>query len=326
MKAVVCDAFGPVAALRVREVSTPRPGRGQVLIEVRAASLNYLDALIVQGTYQLKPQLPFSPGAEASGIVAEVGAGVTGYSAGDRVVAFAGSGCFAQFCIADAAQTVALPAQLSHEDGATFLLAYGTSLHALRDVAALQAGEPLLVLGAAGGVGGAAVAIGKAMGAQVIAAASSAEKLALCRSLGADATVNYATEDLRARVLELTGGSGASVVFDPVGGPYTEAALRATVWGGRLLVVGFAAGEIPRIPLNLALLRERVLAGVYWGEWIRRNPEGHQRNVRQLLEWIGSGALNLAITERIGLDQVPDALARMLARKAKGKLLVLPFA
>ncbi len=326
MKAVVCEAFGPVEALRVREVPPPRPGPGQLLIEVRAASLNYLDALIVQGAYQLKPRLPFTPGAEAAGIVAAVGAGVSGFSAGDRVVAFAGSGCFAQFCIVDAGQAVALPAVLSHEDGAAFLLAYGTALHALRDVAALEAGETLLVLGAAGGVGAAAVGIGKAMRATVIAAASSAEKLALCRTLGADETINYATEDLRARILELTGGAGAGVVFDPVGGQYTEPALRATAWGGRLLVVGFAAGDIPRIPLNLALLRERVLAGVYWGEWIRHDPEGHQRNVRQLLEWIEGGALKLAVTERIGLAQVPDALGRMLARKAKGKLLVLPFA
>lgn len=326
MKAVVCEQLGPPEKLRVLEVVTPRPGAGQVLIEVRAASINYLDALIVQGAYQVKPPLPFSPGAEAAGIVASVGPDVTGYAAGDRVVAYVGSGCLAQFCVADAGKTIPLPADVSYEHGAAFLLAYGTALHALRDVAALRSGEALLVLGAAGGVGSAAVETGKALGARVIAAASSEEKLAFCRALGADEVIDYSAEDLRERVLELTSRAGAAVVFDPVGGQYTEAALRATAWGGRLLVVGFASGEIPRIPLNLALLRERVLAGVYWGDWIARQPEDHRRNMRQLVDWIGSDVLKLAISERIALEQVPNALTRILGRKVKGKLVALPFA
>lgn len=325
MRAVVCEELGPPGNLKVREIAPPRPGPGQLLIEVRAASVNYLDALIVQGGYQEKPPLPFSPGAEAAGMVVAVGSGVTRFAPGDRVLAFAGSGCFAEFCLADIEQTVPLPADLSYEDGSAFLLTYGTSLHALRDVGSLRAGETLLVLGAAGGVGAAAVEIGRALGARVIAAASTPEKLEFCRTLGAQDTINYVTENLQERALELTGGAGVALAFDPVGGEYTEAAFRTTTWRGRLLVVGFAAGDIPRVPLHLALLRERVLAGVYWGDWIKRDPEGHRRNVHQLVDWIQDGTLRLAISERLNLEQVPDALVRTLARQTKGKLLVLPY-
>ncbi|ALX12332.1 NADPH:quinone oxidoreductase [Burkholderia cepacia JBK9] len=326
MKALLCTAFGPIDSLRIEDVAIPEPAAGQVRIQVKAASLNFPDALIVQGLYQVKPALPFSPGAEFAGVIDAVGEGVTAWRPGDSVVAFTGHGGFAEQCVADVHQIAALPPGMAFEQGSALMLAYGTSLHALQQRARLQAGETLLVLGAAGGVGIAAIEIAKALGARVIAAASSADKLALCREAGADETIDYAAEDLRRRVDELTGGRGADVVYDPVGGACSEAALRATAWRGRFLVVGFAAGEIPKIALNLALLKERDILGVFWGDAMRRDPAQHVANMRLLAEWFAAGKVRPAITERVSLAGAADAIARIASRRVKGKVVILPGA
>ena len=324
MKALLCRAYGPIDTLRVEEVPSPRPGPNEVVIEVKASSLNFPDALLVQGLYQVKPPLPFSPGMELAGIVKEVGAGVAGLAPGDRVLASPGRGGFAEECLVAADRVSPLPSGMDFETGAALVLTYCTSLHALQDCAALQAGETLLVLGAAGGVGTAAIELGKAMGARVIAAASSEEKLAFCRKLGADETIDYQKSDLRKRVLELTGGNGADVVYDPVGGDYTESALRATAWRGRLLVIGFASGTIPAIKLNLALLKERSLIGVYWGDWTQRDPAGQRRHVERLAQWFAGGKIKPAVSERVSLAEAPAAMQRMLQRKVHGKVVVVP--
>ena len=326
MKALLCRAYGPIDTLRVEEVPSPRPGPNEVVIEVKASSLNFPDALLVQGLYQVKPPLPFSPGMELAGIVKEVGAGVAGLAPGDRVLASPGRGGFAEECLVAADRVSPLPSGMDFETGAALVLTYCTSLHALQDCAALQAGETLLVLGAAGGVGTAAIELGKAMGARVIAAASSEEKLAFCRKLGADETIDYQKSDLRKRVLELTGGNGADVVYDPVGGDYTESALRATAWRGRLLVIGFASGTIPAIKLNLALLKERSLIGVYWGDWTQRDPAGQRRNLERLAAWFAEGKIKPAISERVPLAEAPAAMQRLLQRKVNGKVVVVPGA
>lgn len=326
MKALLCREFGAIEKLRVEEIASPGPGPGEVVIDVKAASLNFPDALMVQGLYQVKPPLPFSPGLELAGVVKELGEGVHGAGAGDRVFASPGKGAFAEECVARADALVRLPPDLDFETAAALLLTYGTSLHALQDCAGLRPGETLVVLGAAGGVGTAAVEIGKALGARVIAAASGDEKLALCRQLGADEAINYQTEDLRQRILDLTSGRGADVIYDPVGGPYTEPALRATAWRGRLLVIGFAAGAIPQVRLNHLLLKERSAIGVYWGEWAAREPAAQARSVEQLLGWIAGGRIRPAVRERVSLHEVPDAMQRLLERKVMGKVIVLPEA
>ena len=325
MRAVVCSRLDGPEALAVGEQPDPKPAAGQVLVEVRAASLNFPDALMVRGLYQVKPSLPFVPGVELAGVVRAVGEGVQ-RNVGDRVLAFAGHGAFAELCVVDAERTLPLPDGIAFDAGAAFGLTYGTALHALRDCAELKAGETLAVLGAAGGTGIAAIECAKAMGARVIACASSAQKLALCREHGADEVIDYATEDLRARLDALTAKRSVDVIFDPVGGPYTEAAFRATAWRGRLLVVGFAAGDIPRLPLNLALLKERSIRGVYWGDWTRKEPERHASNMAELARWIREGKVRPPITERIGLEAVPDALARMSRRELRGKVVVTPSA
>ena len=324
MRAVICSRLEGPGALTVGDMPDPRPAAGQVLVEVRAASLNFPDALMVQGLYQVKPPLPFSPGAEFAGIVRELGAGVESPRVGDAVIAFAGHGGFAELCVVDAARTLALPAGIDFPVASAFALTYGTALHALRDCGKLKNGETLAVLGAAGGTGIAAIECGKAQGARVIACASSAEKLALCREHGADEAIDYATEDLRARLDALTGKRGVDVVFDAVGGPYAEPALRASAWRARYLVIGFAAGEIPRIPLNLTLLKERAIVGVYWGDWTRRDPAGHARNMADLLSWLRDGTIRPPVTERIALEAVPDAIQRMMRREVLGKVVVEP--
>ena len=324
MKALVCHAFGPIDTLRVDDVPAPAPGPGQLLIDVHAASINFPDTLIVQGLYQVKPQLPFSPGAEFAGVVDALGDGVDSVRVGESVVAFAGHGGLAELCVVDAARLLPLPAGMDFAQGAAFVLTYGTALHALRTIAGLREGQTLLVLGAAGGVGLAAVEVGKALGARVLAAASSAERLELARRHGADAGIDYTTQDLRRRVLELSEGRGADVVLDPVGGSYAESALRATAWRGGYLVVGFAAGEIPRLPLNLVLLQERRLLGVYWGEALQRDPAAHRRDVEQLVQWFAQGRLRPPITERVGLEGALGALQRMAARQVMGKVVVEP--
>ena len=326
MRALLCREYGPIERLKVEEVPSPRPGPGEVLVEVKASALNYPDALLVQGLYQVKPPLPFSPGMELAGIVKEVGAGVRGLEAGQRVIASPGRGGFAQECVVAADRITPLPASMDFEIGSAFLLTYCTSLHALQDCGALKAGETLVILGAAGGVGTSAIEIGKAMGARVVAAASSEEKVALCRKLGADETIDYGTSDLRQRILELTSGKGADVVYDPVGGAYTEAALRATAWRGRLLVIGFASGVIPQIKLNLALLKERSLVGVYWGDWTQHDPQGQRRNVERLAAWFAEGKIKPAVSERVSLADAPAAMTRILQRKVMGKVVVIPGA
>lgn len=323
MKALMCEAFGPIENLQVREVASPVPGPAQLLVQVKSAGVNFPDALIVQGRYQVKPPLPFAPGAEIAGVVKAVGAEVKDFAVGDRVMALVSTGGFAQECVAEAARTMPLPGGMDFDTGAALVLTYGTSLHALKDVGAVQPGETLVVLGAAGGVGISAIEIGKAMGARVIAAASTDEKLALCREVGADETINYSTEKLKDRINELTGGKGADVVYDPVGGDYTEQALRAIKWRGRLLVIGFAAGDIPKIPLNLALLKERQILGVYWGDSTKHDPAGHRANLRQLEAWFREGRIKPVVSERFPLKRAREALKLIANRGVKGKIVVV---
>ena len=322
MKAVVCKQFGPPDSLLVEELPSPRAGPGEVVLSVKAASVNFPDVLIIQNKYQFKPPLPFSPGSELAGVVKETGAGVEGFKPGDKVIAFTTYGAFAEEVKTEAARLLPLPQGMDFTTGAAFLLTYGTSDHALRDRAALRAGETLLVLGAAGGVGLAAIDIGKALGARVIACASSEDKLAVCRSHGADETINYATEDLRERIKALTDGRGVDVVYDPVGGPYSEAAFRSLAWRGRLLVVGFAAGDIPKLPLNLALLKGASLVGVFWGDFTRREPKQFAESVRQLGEWYRQGKVRPHVSQTFPLEKAAEALKLMAARQVKGKVVL----
>jgi NADPH2:quinone reductase len=322
MKAVVCEKHGPPDSLVVKDLPSPRAGAGEVVVGVKAASVNFPDVLIIENKYQFKPPLPFSPGSELSGVIKEVGAGVSGWKAGDRVLAYTAYGAFAEEVKVESNRLVRLPAKMSFEEGAAFVLTYGTSDHALRDRAALASGETLLVLGAAGGVGVAAIEIGKALGARVIACASSDEKLAVCREHGADATINYASEDLRERIKALTEGRGPDVVYDAVGGPYTEPAFRSIAWRGRLLVVGFAAGEIPKLPLNLALLKGASVVGVFWGDFGRREPKQFAESLRQIAAWYEQGKLRPHVSERFPLEKAAEALKLMAARKVKGKVVL----
>src|SRR3954469_21927578 len=285
MKAVLCKQFGPPESLVVEELPSPKPGAGEVVVSVKAASVNFPDYLIIQNKYQFKAPLPFSPGSELAGVVKEVGPGVSGARPGDRVIAFTTYGAFAEEVKTEAARLLPLPQGMDFVTGAAFLLTYATSDHALRDRAALKAGETLLVLGAAGGVGLAAIEIGKALGARVIAAASDDDKLAVCRAHGADELINYSSQDLRERIKEITAGKGVDVIYDPVGGPYSEPAFRSIAWRGRLLVVGFAAGDIPKLPLNLALLKGASIVGVFWGDFARREPKAFAESIQQLGRW-----------------------------------------
>lgn len=323
MKALMCNEFGPIENLKIQDVASPVAQAGHVVISIKAAALNFPDALIVQGLYQVKPALPFSPGAEFAGVIKTIGEGVGNVKVGDRVMALVPHGGLAEECAVDARAVIPLPADMDFTIGAALLLTYCTSLHALKDIGKLAQGETLLVLGAAGGVGIAAIEIGKLMGARVIAAASSEAKLALCREHGADDTINYANEDLRERLDALTGKRGVDVVYDAVGGTHAEAALRATAWGGRLLVVGFASGEIPRIPLNLPLLKERAILGVYWGDWAKRNPTLQQSHLMQLLAWFRNKQIVPPITEQVPLADAVAALQRMAGRQVRGKVVVL---
>jgi NADPH2:quinone reductase len=322
MKAVLCKQFGPPEALVFQELPSPRPGDGEVVITVKAASVNFPDVLIIQNKYQFKPPLPFSPGSELAGVVKEVGAGVHGWRAGDKVMAFTTYGAFAEEVRTEVGRLLKIPEGMSFTEAAAFVLTYGTTDHALRDRGALAAGETLLVLGAAGGVGLAAVEVGKALGARVIACASSDDKLAVCRSHGADATINYASEDLRERIKALTGGHGADVIYDPVGGPYSEPAFRSIAWRGRHLVVGFAAGDIPKLPLNLPLLKGASVVGVFWGDFARREPARFAESVKQLTKWYGAGLLKPHVSETYPLEKASEALKRMAARQVKGKVVL----
>jgi NADPH2:quinone reductase len=322
VKAVICEAFAPVEDLHHGECPAPEAGRGDVVIDVLAAGVNYPDVLIVQGKYQTRPPVPFVPGSEAGGRVAAVGEGVEGFAVGDRVIAFTGSGAFAEQVRAPATQVWPVPDGVDLEIAAGIAITYGTSYHALKDRAALQPGETLLVLGAGGGVGLTAVELGKRMGARVIAAASSADKLALAKAQGADDLIDYAREDLRERVKALTDGKGVDVVYDPVGGPMNLTAVKSLAWGGRLLVIGFAGGEIPSIPANLLLLKSASAVGVLWGNSVRADPAAQGANMRQLLAWLAEGSLKPVIDTRFALPDAVAALQHLEERKVKGKVLL----
>ncbi|RBP14277.1 NADPH2:quinone reductase [Roseiarcus fermentans] len=322
MKALICPALGPAETLIVTEVERPVAGPGEVVVDIVYAALNFFDTLIIEGKYQLKPEPPFSPAGEFAGRVAEIGAGVTGFAVGDRVMGSTGFGA-AREAIAIAANRLAhVPAGLALDKAAGLSIAYGTTLHALKQRAEMKPGESLVVLGASGGVGLAAVEIGKAMGARVIACASSDDKLAFARGYGATETINYATEDFRARLKALTGGKGVDVVYDPVGGPLTELALRSLAWKGRLLVIGFASGEIPKPPLNLTLLKGCDIRGVYWGDFVAREPEANRDNMSQLLSWAESGALQVHVHAIFPIERRLEAFQAISRRQALGKVLL----
>lgn len=324
MKAVLCKAYGLPEQLVVEEVPSPQAGKGQVVITVQACGINFPDVLIIQGKYQFKPEMPFSPGGEVAGIVKQVGDGVRHFKEGDKVIAFTGWGGFATEVVVDAARLIPMPDAMDFITASAFVMTYGTAHYALKDRAKLQAGETLLVLGAAGGVGLATVELGKVMGARVIAAASSDEKLAVCQQHGADEVINYAKEDLRERIKSLTDGNGVDVVFDPVGGSYSEAALRSMAWEGRFLVIGFAAGDIPRIPLNLTLLKGCSIVGVFWGSFTARDPRRNQAHLQELVTWFTEGKLKPYISATYSISQAAEALNAMMQRKVAGKIVLLP--
>jgi NADPH2:quinone reductase len=322
VKAVLCKTYGPPESLVVEDVPSPTARPGEVVVSVKAASVNFPDVLIIQNKYQVKPPLPFSPGGEAAGVVKEVGEGVAEYKPGDRVMVLTSYGAFAEELSVASTNVMPIPEGMGDTAAAALLYAYGTADHALRDRGALQAGETLLVLGAAGGVGLAAIEIGKAIGAKVIACASTEDKLAVCRAHGADATINYARDELREQIKQIAGEEGVNVVFDPVGGPYSEPALRSTAWRGRFLVIGFAAGEIPRIPLNLALLKGFSIVGVFWGAFTRREAARFAKSVNQLCQWYRDGRIKPHIDRVFPLDSAAEALVLLAARKVTGKLVL----
>jgi len=322
MKALVCNEFGSPDQLVIEERPDPVPSAGQVLVDVRAAGVNFPDVLVIAGQYQVQTPPPFVPGNEAAGVISAVGANVARFAVGDKVIVTPSGGAFAEKCVADEAQTLALPPDLDFEQGAGFAITYGTSYHALRQSAQLSPGETLLVLGAAGGVGTTAVEIGKAMGARVIAAASSDDKLQFARTVGADDLVNYSEQPLNDAVKELTGGAGADVVYDPVGGELAIQAFRATAWHGRYLVIGFASGVIPEFPANIALLKEASIIGVWWGTWAAKNPGEQMRNVSEMIAMIRDRRIKPRVTESFALDDYRNAFGAITGRSAIGKVVL----
>jgi NADPH2:quinone reductase len=324
MKALVCREFGPLENLVVEERPSPTPAAGEVVVRVQAASVNYPDALMVMGKYQVRPPVPFIPGGELAGTITSIGEGVSHLKAGMDVLAFTGRGAFAEEIAVNAKALIPLESGTDLTLAATLPTTYGTVYHALLDRAKLAAGETLLVLGAAGGVGIAAIEIGKIMGATVIAAASSEGKLQAAAGRGADHLIDYSQDDLRARIKEITGEKGVDVVCDPVGGAYTEAALRSTGWGGRYLVIGFAAGEIPRIPLNLTLLKGNALVGVFWGEFMKRDPRKGAEEIAQLIRWVREKRIRPLITGTYTLETAREALNAVFERRSIGKLVIAP--
>jgi NADPH2:quinone reductase len=321
MKAVLCRELGGPEALSVEDMPDPKPGEGEVLVRVTMVGLNFFDTLMLAGKYQVRPQLPFSPGSECAGVVEAVGEGVVTWRRGDRVAAYGGS--FArEKIVAPARKLIRVPEGVTDEQAAGLVVTYGTSLHALKDRAQLKPGETLAVLGAAGGVGLAAVEIGKAMGARVIACASSADKLALAKRHGAELTLDYATEDLKEGLRRLTDGKGADVIYDPVGGDLSEPALRSIAWKGRFLVIGFAAGGIPKMPLNLPLLKGCDIQGVFWGSFVEREPKAHQANMAQIFAWTIDKRLSAHVHAVFPLEKTAEALGVLARREAKGKVLV----
>jgi NADPH2:quinone reductase len=324
MKALLCTRYGTPDDLEFADVPDPEPGPGEAVVKVAAAALNFFDTLIIAGKYQTKPAMPFSPSAEFSGTVERVGAGVTALKAGDRVLGYSGHGAARERIALSAERLVKLPDGVDFDRAAGLTVTYGTSLHALKDRARLQPGETLAVLGASGGAGLAAVELGKIMGARVIACASSAEKVEFTKKHGADAGIDYGKEDLKDALRRATDGRGADVIYDPVGGGYAEAALRSIAWYGRFLVVGFAAGEIPKLPLNLVLLKGCDVVGVFWGSWIERDKAGHRANTEQLLQWCAEGKLSSHVHAVYPLREAAAALKAIAARKVMGKVILRP--
>ena len=322
MHAWLCENPIGVDALSWKDLPTPEPKADEIRVEIKAASLNFPDLLIVQNKYQMKPPLPFVPGSEYAGRVDAVGEGVTHLRPGDAVAAFGGTGGFGTHAVVKAALVMPLPPGFAFEDAAAFVLTYGTTHHALVDRGQLQRGETLLVLGAAGGVGTAAIQIGKALGARVIAAASSDEKCQLCSELGADATINYSTANIRDELKTLTGGKGPDVVYDPVGGDIAEPVFRSIAWRGRYLVVGFAQGGIPALPWNLALLKGASIVGVFWGDFARREPQAHHKALAELADWYARGLVKPVIDRLLPMQELPQAFARMGSRQVRGKLVM----
>ncbi|MEM8506183.1 MAG: NADPH:quinone oxidoreductase family protein [Bacteroidota bacterium] len=322
MKAIRCKSYGPPSNLVLEDIESLKAGPKQVVVATKACGLNFPDTLIIQGLYQFKPNLPFTPGSDLAGVVKEVGEGVKQLKVGQEVFGFVPYGALAEEVVVPANACFPKPPQMDFETAASFLMAYGTSYHALRDRGKLKEGETLLVLGASGGVGLAAVELGKLMGAKVIAAASTDEKLELCKKYGADVTVNYTAQDLKGTLKEMTDGKGVDIVYDPVGGSYSEPALRATARYGRFLVVGFAAGDIPKIPLNLPLLKEAEIVGVFWGSFAMKEPQANMENSMQLMQWHAEGKVKPYIHKAYTLSETPEALEEIANRRTKGKLVI----
>jgi len=324
MKAVRCTAWGPPENLVLEELPDPVPGPDEVVVDVRAAGVNFPDVLTIQGTYQIRPPLPFTPGNEFAGVVRAVGPGVTAFAPGDNVIGFTRTGAFAEQALAPVSALLPMPAAMDFDVAAALTLTYGTAYHALADRGAVKPGETILVLGASGGVGLAAIEVGKALGARVIAAASSDEKLSVCAAHGADVLVNYERDDLRAALRAATDGRGPDVIVDPVGAKYSEPALRSIAWRGRHLVIGFAAGSIPQLPWNLMLLKGASVVGVFWGDFTRKERDAHLAAMAHLAEWHRQGALRPLVSQRYALTDTAQALRDMAARKVIGKVVITP--
>jgi len=325
MKAIVCEEFGPIDSLVYKEVDEPTPGKGEVRVKVKATGVNFPDGLLVQGLYQVKPDRPFIPGVEFCGEVDELGEGVKHLKIGQRLICTNRSyGGFAEKAIVNARLVMPVSDDISDIDAANIMCAHGTAHHALKQRARLKKGETLVVLGAAGGTGIAAVQIGKAMGAKVIAVCSSAEKLAIAKENGADELINYTESDLKTSIKELTEGKGADVVYDPVGGDAFDACTRSMARNGRLLVIGFASGRIPKLPVNLALVKEYSVSGVFWGSFVTHEPMVFLQNMQELFAWYKDGAVSLVTDEVFPLSKTGDALAKVMNRQVKGKVVVVP--
>lgn len=322
MRAIRCKTYGPPANLKLEEIDSLHAGPKEVVVQVKACGLNFPDTLIIQGLYQFKPELPFTPGSDIAGVVKEIGEGVKHLKVGDEVFGFVAHGGLAEEVVVPANACFPKPSEMDCPVAASFMMAYGTSYHALMDRAKLVEGETLLVMGASGGVGLAAVELGKLMGAKVIAAASTQKKLELCKEYGADELINYTTQDLKSTVKELTEGKGVDVIYDPVGGDFSEQAFRGIAWNGRFLVVGFAAGSIPKIPLNLPLLKGASIVGVFWGGFAMKYPKDNMANTMTLMKWYAEGKLKPHIHKILPLEETKEALEEMMNRKVKGKMVV----
>ncbi|MEE4149180.1 NADPH:quinone oxidoreductase family protein [Pseudomonas viridiflava] len=322
MKALLCKAFGPASTLVLEDIPAPDIKKNEILLDVHAAGVNFPDTLIIEGKYQFKPPFPFSPGGEAAGVISAVGEKVTHLKTGDRVMALTGWGSFAEQVAVPNYNVLPIPESMDFTVAAAFSMTYGTSMHALKQRANLQPGETLLVLGASGGVGLAAVEIGKALGARVIAAASSAEKLEVARNAGADELINYTDTSLKDEIKRLTNGNGADVIYDPVGGDLFDQVIRAIAWNGRLLVVGFASGRIPELPVNLALLKGASVVGVFWGSFAQRQPQDNAANFKQLFAWFEEGKLKPLVSQVYPLERAGEAIDALGGRRAVGKVVI----